>query len=184
MKTSHAEIFPLWIYFGLSARLLFFHFPFPSLFFFPWMERLELKTQSSKGIFFLTGDRLKRLFLTFSCGFSLSLSLSVLFAVSRSPSDFISPWTPYEQHPVPIKYLGAYPFLCLPCLTACLLVWFTFPALKALPYWSRSISYLVPNGSSSFTLSLCMPTCISVWKCQVIKMNPLVEKSTKEPLYI
>lgn len=30
---------------------LFFIFPFPSLF-FPWMERLELKTVSSKGVFF------------------------------------------------------------------------------------------------------------------------------------
>lgn len=114
----------------------------------------------------------------------LSFSFPVWpLAVSRSPSDFISPWTPYEQHPVPIKYLGAYPFLYLPCLTACLLVWFAFPALKALPYWSQSISYLVPNGSSSFTLRLCMRTCISLWKCPVIKMNPLVEMSTKE-LYI
>lgn len=104
-------------------------------------------------------------------------------SVSRSLPDLISPWTPYEQHPEPIKYLEAYPFLYLPCLTACLLVWFAFPALKALPYWSQSIGYLVPNGSSSFTLSLCMRTCMSLWKCPVIRMNPLAEMSTKE-LYI
>lgn len=57
----------------------FFRFP---LLFFPWTERHELKSLSSKGNFFLNGDGLKRLFLTLDVDSLLSLVLLLSLSLS------------------------------------------------------------------------------------------------------
>jgi len=92
--------------------------------------------------------------------------------------DFISPWAPYEQHPVPIKYLTGLSFspslLSYP-LFACL-IHISCPKSSAI--LKSEYSCLVSNGSSSFTLSMCVHALANVSSNQ-----KKAEMSTKE-LYI